>query len=271
MLEVFGGSACYEFLIRRFHQVLGVVIACGCAFALIGGATVARDSDGASLSEIPFVGCPADGQMGPLGMPQGEPQRVAISAKIAHQLAYYEAKQGEGVFAPRGWHCRAWYGSSGSFLIVTPDEIPPPYFPPPEIQGPAVFVSSVDGTTSGRFRVAITAARLFPVSGKKFVDQVRAEHLVPDSSFDVRPFPSDRLQYLNDFELRYVTPGGHEGLGTQGRLAKSDRPVRGWVRFDSDADIARLTEVQLRLPKHLAELADVIMEIEREPVGRRLP
>lgn len=122
-----------------------------------------------------------------------------------------------------------------------PDDIPPP-----KIHGPAVSMRSILGGTSGRFPVTITAARLFPISGRAFIAEVRSEDVIPDSSFEVKPFPDDRLQYLNDHELLYTTPANSDGLGTAGMLTQSDRPVQGLILLDADNN---LSEIQLRLPR----------------------
>src|SRR5437870_7006965 len=59
---------------------------------------------------IRFVGCPADGQMGPIAPPRGQPQVMSLSQVPAGAVAYYKGEQAPGVFAPAGWHCRVWYG-----------------------------------------------------------------------------------------------------------------------------------------------------------------
>ena len=62
---------------------------------------------------VPFVGCPSDGQAGPVATPTGGPVRVSLPARVAAELAYYKGGQGTGVLAPRGWQCFESYGSSG--------------------------------------------------------------------------------------------------------------------------------------------------------------
>jgi len=51
---------------------------------------------------VPFVGCPSDGQLGPLAPPKGNPQYLNVPLKIAAELAYYKAENSPGVLAPRG-------------------------------------------------------------------------------------------------------------------------------------------------------------------------
>ena len=213
-------------------------------------------------SKVPFVGCPADGQAGPLAPPKGEAISVTIAPAIARRLAYYQAGQGHGVLGPKGWHCREWYGSSGGFLAVTPQEIRPPYFPPPTISGPAIYIGSADAGTSGRFEVAITAARLFPQSTREFVERIKGEDILPAKEFDVKPFPSDRLRYLSNHVVEFTTPANKDGLGTSGMLRASRLPIRGLVALNPEAEIDSLTEIYVRLPAELSDLTQPILAWE---------
>lgn len=213
-------------------------------------------------SKIPFVGCPADGQGGPLAPPKGDAISVMIEPAIAQRLAYYQAKQGHGVLAPKGWHCREWYGSSGGFLVVTPQGIRPPYFPIPMISGPAIYISSADAGTSGRFEVAITAARLFPHSTREFVERIKGEDIVPAKDFDVKPFPADRLRYLSERVVEFTTPANKNGFGTSGMLRVSRFPIRGLVALNPEAEIDSLTELYVRLPAELSDLTQPILAWE---------
>src|SRR5258706_8228370 len=69
---------------------------------------------------VPFVGCPSDGQMGPIAAPTGAPKVVELDAATAREIAYYSGDGGPAAFAPRGWYCQVSYGSSGSTIFVTP-------------------------------------------------------------------------------------------------------------------------------------------------------
>ncbi len=208
-------------------------------------------------SEVPFVGCPTDGQAGPIAPPRGDAISVNLQPAVAQRLAYYQAEQGYGALAPKGWHCRGWYGSSGGSLVVTPQEIPPPYFPTPKITGPAVYVSGLVAT-SGRFWIAITAARLFPQSTHEFVERIKGEGVLPAKDFDVKPFPSDHLHYLSERAVEFTTPAGQDGLGTSGMLQASVLPIRGLVALNPEAEIDSQREIYIRLP---AELSDLIQPI----------
>jgi hypothetical protein len=228
----------------------------GIAFASSLGAADLSDVD------IPFVGCPADGQAGPLNPPKRTSIQVQIASETAQQLAFYQAELGMGALAPRGWHCRGWYGSSGTVLAVTPQEIPAPYFPPPRIAGPVIYIGWNDAQTSGRFEVAITAARLFPKSTRDFIERIEAEGIVPSENFDVKPFPADQLHYLSSRAVEFITPAGKEGLATAGALQTSSLPVRGLVALDAEVPIEGEREIFVRLPADLSELARSILEWE---------
>jgi hypothetical protein len=212
--------------------------------------------------QVPFVGCSAEGQMGPVKPQAGEAMPVPVEQRVAGQIAYYKAASSLGVFAPRGWSCRAWYGSNGSILVVTPKRIESPYFPLPAISGPAVTIDSSDAGTSGRFHVAIVAAQLFPLVGSEFITSVRQEHLIADSSFDPQPYPDDQLNYLSDRFVEYTTPANHTGLGTDGMLEMSNLPVRGLTILNLATEVNSLTEVRVRLPGGLNAVAQAIVQLE---------
>src|SRR5436190_3374384 len=128
---------------------------------------------GQAQGTVPFVGCPADGQSGPIAPPKGQPKVVSLGDLPAGGIAYYKGDQAPGVFAPAGWHCRVWYGSSGSTLVVTPTPLDTTHFP--KVAGPAVEMSVSYGGTSGRFNVARYASRLFPRLLARFIQRVKGE------------------------------------------------------------------------------------------------
>lgn len=224
------------------------------AIFLVASAHAANDP----VSWIAFIGCPADGQAGPLAPPSGDPVSATMDPRVGRQLAYYKAEQGDGVLAPKGWHCREWYGSAGGFLVVTPKEIPPPYFPAPKVTGPAIVVRTLLGDTSGRFDVAITAARLFPKADRDFIERVKAEGILPEKAFDVKPFAADVMHYLNDHMVEFTTPPGQSGLGTTGPLRASALPIRGIVMVElPDEDEM---DIMIRLPAEFSALTRSMLD-----------
>src|SRR5208282_5998832 len=92
-------------------------------FALVAQSNAAKPNSQQPAASVPFVGCPSDGQTGPIEAPTGTARSVQIGRGAARELAYYEAAIGFGVLAPRGWHCLGNSGSSGASLFVSPEPI----------------------------------------------------------------------------------------------------------------------------------------------------
>jgi hypothetical protein len=183
---------------------------------------------------------------------------VAVDPEVALKLAYYKG-QHTGVFAPRGWRCRAWYGSNGDFVIVAPSEIQDT-FPAPPIAGPAVQADSVNGETSGRFEVADIAARFFPDLMRDYIQSVRRENT---ELRVIKPYPLDVVHRLNDRTVEFMTPANQEGFGTSGsRLAQSGQPIRGITALSPASVEAGLSQVFVRLPASEDALASVIIGVE---------
>ena len=218
---------------------------------------------------VPRVGCPADGQMGPMKSPSADTREVTLRAAVAAQLAYYDGAAGPGVFAPRGWHCRQWYGSNGSFVIVTPTP-PDDHFPASAISGPGVMFSLRDGGTSGRFEVAEVSARFFPKVMQSFIQSVRDERLVPDSDFQVVPFPKDIVKHVTDRLVMFTTPARLKGFGT-GLFLVSDEPIQGLVALSPKSEETALLQFQMRLPPGKKALATALMHLEEQCLRNGTP
>src|SRR5437667_12051284 len=152
---------------------------------------------GQAQGTVPFVGCPADGRSGPSSAPKGQPKVVSLGALPAGGIAHYKGERAPGVFAPAGWHCRVWYGSSGSSVLVTPTPIDTTHFLPPKLVGPAVELGLRSAGTSGRFSVASYAARLFPRVLARFIEGVNNGHLEPDREFGHRRYARDSLRSVD--------------------------------------------------------------------------
>lgn len=232
----------------------GLLLTACCLALCAAGAACAADDTRAQM-----ITCPTGDDTQPLKLAEsvpapGQPQAAAL-------VSYYRAGP-VGVFAPRGWSCHAWLGTGGSMLLVTPRPVPPPYFPLPAVNGPAVLMQLTDSSESGRFHVALVAARVFPLLGRELITQVRDEHLISDSSFDVQPYADDRLQYLTDRLLAYTTPAHHAGLGTDSLFETGDLPIRGVMLFSPGGEIRSLTELRVRLPEAQRALGDAILDLE---------
>jgi hypothetical protein len=206
---------------------------------------------------VPFVGCPSDGQVGPLAPPHGQPLKLHIAPEAASQLAFYKAEDGPGVLAPRGWHCFSTYGSNGSSLFVTPQPLTSNLLFSDGFKGfdgPAIQLSQMVGDTSGRFSVAETIARLFPAH-RDFAKRVLAEHSLL-KSLPKGPYPTDKLHYLKPERVEYTTPANIEGEGTESRLLKSSLPISGVALLTGEE--LSCTKLAVRLPAALASLAPTI-------------
>ena len=214
---------------------------------------------------VPFVGCKSDGQVGPVEAPRGTNKRVAIPAASASRLAYYESKFGSGVLAPRGWHCFCTYGSNGSNLFVSPRAIGSGELFSEQwkgFDGPAIQISTIFGDTSGRFSVARTIARVFPVHSS-FVKDVVAEGIEPASEFPFGPYLGDKLKYITTEMVEFQTPANADGMGTASRLLKNGDLISGLAILSGEE--LNLTSLHVRLPPELLDLVPLIVrQAERD-------
>ncbi len=204
---------------------------------------------------VPTVSCDSDGQVGFRPGPEDRKPRLEISPWAARYLADYESAD-LGVLGPRGWHCVGLYGSSGSILIVTPEQhSADDIFKSNDrlITGPAVVLAKSIADTSGRFTVAKVSARLFP-SMAGFVRQVVAEGIEPESDFPAGPYPGDRITRQNESMLSYETPSDSDGMGTE-VLAKDGNPINGTAILVK----AGLLQLNTKLPGALSFLTSEII------------
>jgi hypothetical protein len=253
----------------KARQLLLASLVLCAAFA--GARTVVAQANSPSASApsvavtVPFVGCASDGQVGPQKAPTGKSLAVEIPAPLAERLAYYKAKFGIGILAPRGWHCFSTYGSSGENLFVSPDPIESKTLLSLNWQGftgPAVQISVFDGGTSGRFEVAQVIARLFPAYNA-FAQKVIAEGVEPASNFPSGPYPSDKLTYSGKNIVEFETPGSAQGLGTDSRLQMNASPIDGVAIIGGkDPDLTLLTARFSGSDRDL--IAAMVTQAERE-------
>jgi hypothetical protein len=229
-------------------------------------AAIGGPADGAEpVTAVPFVGCPVDGQGGPLDAPTSG-STPTLPAHLARRLAFY-ADGSRGVLAPRDWHCAALFGSSGSTLVVAPQAITPDSLlrNGHRSLGSAIVLRTSFGGTSGRFHVARVAARLFP-RAQPFVQRVIDEGIVPKDQFPSRPYRADTLVRRSDFDVEFTTPARRDGLGTDLGLAKNDQPIAGIAILlpDGDYDLVMAT---LRLPPAQRDLVPPILAAVGTEIG----
>jgi hypothetical protein len=220
----------------------------------------------AAKATVPFIGCKADGQAGPLDAPKGTSKLVSIPTEAAQKLAYYKAEQGPGVLAPRGWYCFGTYGSSGYSLLISPQPIDPKMLFSHQWQGytePIVEFTTSLGDTSGRFAVATTVTRVFPAH-MAFARSVIAENMWPASDFHKGPYPDDKLTYKSQDIVEYQTPANTKGLGTDESLEQNTSPIDGvaiLTFYDRKSDeISALLHLAVRLPPAQSNLTQFIIQ-----------
>ena len=218
---------------------------------------------GTTRVRVPFVGCKSDGQVGPLKPPNGRSKAVSISAEAANKLAYYKAREGFGVLAPRGWYCFGTYGSNGSSVYVSPQPISTSDFFSGKWGGltsSGVQLSFNYGDTSGRFEVARIIARVFPAY-RHLVSEVIKEGIEPPSSFPFGPYPSDKLTYKGKNIVEFETPGNADGLGTNSWLKKNSTPINGSISLVyNDGLMPGALSLSLRLSPNLSSLGPTIIQ-----------
>jgi hypothetical protein len=188
---------------------------------------------GLSRTEVPAIGCPQDGQVGPQDAP-ALPKMVSVTvpAGMGRFLAFYSASEGieSGILAPKGWDCFGTYGSDGNTLYVVPHRLGGEILDRSEKvkNGPAVIKRVSIGGTSGRFNVAKIGGRIFP-SARAFALRVRNEGLEDPKEYVFTPWPADRIVRLSEFAVSYMTPPRVNGLGTAFGLEPEREPVFGLV------------------------------------------
>ena len=185
--------------------------------------------------QIPFVGCPADGQVGPIPPPTGGPRTVHLNFKLPGPIAYYEGKDGVGAFAPAGWHCFVTYGSAGAATIVSAHTLPKSGVPSGSFDPPVLVLSVLYGDTSGRFDVARLGSMLFPDITRDFVKSVEDEGIESKADIEVTKYPKDRITHLSNTLVEFETPADTKGLGTEGYVNITHTSILGLIGLD-DSD-----------------------------------
>jgi hypothetical protein len=210
-----------------------------------------------AMERVPFVGCPSDGQSGPVAAPKGEAKAINADAATASQLAYYQAQDSFGALAPRGWRCFYLYGSNGASLLIAPSGNLDA--PDVRLRGPAIIATVSNGGTSGRFAVAKYAARLFPKLAQDFIAGVVAEGIEPKESFPAGPYSADKLTYKSARRVEFITPANKDGLGASDRLLKNSTSIVGMATLKETPDGPDFFLLTVRLPPAQANLATTIV------------
>ncbi len=196
--------------------------------------------------------------MGPVEPPTGDAKVVDADAGIARELAYYQASESFGILAPKGWHCFYRYGSSGRTLVVAPTENVKTASATP-LDGAAVVLRLDYGGTSGRFAVAMAAARLFPQEERDYIQRVIDEKMVPKEEFHFGPYPDDVMTYKTAYMVEIETPADRDGFGTSEWLKKSSDPVYTVATLLDPGEEPNLLTLKVRLPPELRYLKPAII------------
>lgn len=208
-------------------------------------------------AEIPSIGCAADGQTGPLPAPESGVKSIAIDEKSAKHLAYHYSQDSAPVLGPRGWKCFAYYGSSGSTILVARDVAPA--WGTKHVEGPAIVPTMYFADTSGAFGVAPYLARLYPKEGRKFIqDELVEIRGTTDLNYSYRPYPTDKLDYIAWHRVAFTTPAHRIGFGTMEFLTPSSLPVSGIVDYRAPA--ALMFILAMKLPPALSGLKPAILK-----------
>lgn len=209
-------------------------------------------------TSVSFVGCKSDGQVGPLEAPKSAHFETLLDTAVAARLVLYQAEHGAAVLGPRGWFCFGTYGSAGTSLYVTSEPLKSEVMLDSTwegIKGPAIEAMTRSGDTTGRFAIARIVARIFPAQ-RSYVEKIIAEGIEPAMDFPFGSFSSDRLTYLNDEAVEFLTPPGMQGLGTFSKLLPDSDSIRGVAILNGD--VPDLSMMMLRLPQDLNDLTPII-------------
>ena len=224
---------------------------------------------------VPTVGCKTRGQVEDTDGPPAGTIRLPVSSKVAQQLSYYQAVEGFGVLAPRGWFCLEFSGSGGGPLFISPIPIDTDTVFTDEggFHGPAIELD-VELGPSTRIDVAKVVALVFPAYGE-FVTAVMTSFDLRAGSIIFGPYPDDILSYKSKREVWYETPPQTAGLGTHSRLRMNASPIHGLAMLLGEIAVQEgktpdLLLLSVRLAPEQADLIPtIIRELERQEVRRK--
>jgi hypothetical protein len=212
---------------------------------------------------VPLVGCETVGPMGSAAAPGDSTMDVAINPAFTDQFAFYQAEQGQGVLAPRGWQCVAMYGRGTVLLVVMP-KVDRAIAAAGKLQiaGPAVAVESADGTgmSPGKLAVAALCARLFPVRQ----DWARTTLEEVGVKAPAGPYAHDVLTYESDVSVQFRTPAKQEGFGTE-MFGQGTDPIDGTALLMGQDSLL----VQVRLPDAQRKLTSSILKQVQQDVASK--
>ena len=177
--------------------------------------------------------------------------KVAIDPAHAERLAYYQAEDGPGVFAPRGWQCYTEIGSSS--IMIRAEPMLPGFRDKAwrEISGPAVVSIFFFAQTSGRHTVADLDALVFPHHAA-FIRHVETSEAEDRRNIERRrgPLPDDSITRLNPDLVAFGTKPNGVGLGAYARLSPGPAVIRGLAKNCGDEDGVYVLAARLPLSQN---------------------
>jgi hypothetical protein len=152
--------------------------------------------------------------------------------------------------------------------VVTPDSINLVQYPQPSVRGQAIELELRTAGTSGRFRVAVYASRLFPTAVPEFIQRVKAEGLVPDSALTGERYAQDSVTSLGRLVAEFITPAGARGLGTEGYLDPSSNAIHGVAVIEADSEEPDISIIRVRLGSSMHQVEAAVLQLNRECMQR---
>lgn len=241
------------------RSTLPLVLVCAVATAL---PRVVPTRLGATKHQSVSVGCPADGQAGPIEAPEESARAVPTAERLPETVAYYRGVQAPGAFAPRGWHCHVWYGSGGGILLVTPDAQKPVNGTAwPAASGEAVEVTFHDPSASGMYQVQEYSLFFFHT-------RQEFRHWVEATGFGFmhpyEDFKNDSITIRGRTTAEFKTPPSTTGFGTAQFLRPSADPIEGIaVLGNSKAYGEYLVVLRIRLSPTKSQLKTELLRLNR--------
>jgi hypothetical protein len=240
-------------------SILPLILVCVMATALPRVISARLEvTQGQSIS----VGCPADGQAGPIEAPEVSAMTVPTSERLPKTVAYYKGEQAPGVFAPRGWQCHVWYGSGGGVLLVTPDAQKPGNGTAwPAASHEAVELTFHDPGASGRYQVAQYSLFFFHTR-QEFRRWVEASGFGLSNPYE--DFKNDSIRIRGRTIAEFTTPPRTTGFGTAQFLRPSADPIDGIVVLGkSKAYGEYLVVLRIRLGHTKSQLKTELLRLNR--------
>ena len=230
------------------------------------------DAGGRTEIELPTVRCDDLGQVGWSKVFPPATWKVNVTKELLalddppSQLRAYVGPYST-VLGPPGLRCRGWYGSSGQWLEVAPPEgvEEDPYRRGPE--GEVIMLNESYWYTSGRFRCARLASRVFPTLRGRAKEVYDGYHgLSAVDGFTTNPYPGEFVSVEDRF-ASYVDPPRVSGIAKEGAwVTPNEDPIHGamvhWQGLDPRRASMLVLAVRLRAEREPL-VAAVVADFEQ--------